>query len=96
MLMHYEFECCGARLNCQGAIDNAGGIATILRAVGGVNLVVHFVRLDEENIFLDATHADVRFVAFLGGADPGGGVPVHGSDVEIATLANNPDGHRLS
>ncbi len=45
-------------------------VSVVLRAVGGVDLVVHVVRFDEENVLVDAAGFDVGFVARLGAAEP--------------------------
>jgi hypothetical protein len=42
----------------------------VLRAVGGVDLVIHVVRFGEENVLVDAAGFDVGFVARLGAAEP--------------------------
>ena len=55
----------------------------------GVRVAV--VRLDEENVLPDAAGLDPCFVAILGAPEPGAGAPVHGSDVEVAAEADDPD-----
>src|SRR5437870_2795777 len=46
-------------------LDDAGGGAVVLGAVGGVDLVVQVVRLDEENVIVDPAGVDAAFVTIL-------------------------------
>jgi hypothetical protein len=55
-------------LRC-GAADDALGVSVVPRAVGGVDLVVHVARLDEEDILVDTAGLDVGFVTHLGAAE---------------------------
>jgi hypothetical protein len=87
----HELERRGSRLGADDGVDDAGGVAAVLGAVGGVDLVVHVVRLDEENVFLDAAGPDPTFVAHLSGTEPGGRAPVDGPDVEVVAEADDPD-----
>jgi hypothetical protein len=68
----------------------------ILGAIGSVDLVPDVVRLDEENLLLDAAGVDACFVASPGAAEPGGRASVDGSDVEVVAVADDPDRHRVS
>ncbi len=68
----------------------------VLRAVGGVDLVVDVVRLDEENVLFHAADVNVCFAAVLGAAEPGGRAPVNGPDAEAVAVADDPDRHRLA
>ena len=63
---------------------------------GGVDLVVHVVRLDEENILVDAAGTNAALVTHLDAAEPGGRASVDGADVEVVAVANDPDRHGLS
>jgi len=40
-------------------VDDAGGVAAVLGAVGGIDLIVDLVGFDEENILVDAAGLDV-------------------------------------
>src|SRR5919199_5004871 len=70
--------------------------ATVLGAVGGVDLVVDAgVRFFHEgDVLLDAPGRDPPFVAPLGAAEPGAAAPAPGADVEIVADADDPDRHR--
>jgi hypothetical protein len=80
----------------QHAFDDAGSAPAVLRAVRGVDLVIDVVRLDEENVFVDATGVNVRFVTILGAAEPGGGASVDGSDEEVVAVADDSDNDGVS
>jgi hypothetical protein len=58
------------RLGARDGVDDACGEPSVLRAVGGVDLVVDLVRLDELDVLLDAAGLDACFVARPGSADP--------------------------
>ena len=64
--MRHELERRGARLRADDAADDAFGVSVVLRAVRGVQVVVDFVRLDEENVFVDTAGLNVGFVPLLG------------------------------
>jgi hypothetical protein len=72
------------------------GVAVVLRAVRGVDLVVHVVPLDEEDVLVDAAGLDAAFVTHLNTAEPRGRASVDGADVQVVAVANDPDRHRLS
>ena len=77
--------------------DGACGGAAKLSAILGVDLVVDVrVGLLEGDVFQKAPSQDAAFVAHLKAAEPGGGGPVDGSDVEIVGEADDLKDHRLS
>ena len=77
--------------------DDACGVAAVLCAVGGVDLVIDIaVGVHEGDVFVNATSLDVAFVARLSATEPGGGAPVDGSDVEVVAVADDPNRHRIS
>jgi len=92
----HELERRASRLRARDGVDVAGSVSIVLRAVGGVDLVVHVVRLDEENVFVDAAGVNVCFVVALGAAESRCGAPVDGSDVEVVAMADDPDRHRVA
>jgi hypothetical protein len=49
-------------LGADDAADDALGVAAVLRAVRGIELVVDLVGLDEKNVLVDAPGLDVGFV----------------------------------
>jgi hypothetical protein len=49
-LTRYELKRRGSRFWTDDAADDALGVSVVLRAVGGIDLVVHAVRLDEEHV----------------------------------------------
>jgi hypothetical protein len=79
-------------LGADDGVDDASRVAAVLGAVGGVDLLVQVVGLDQAHIFVDAAGLDVGFVADLGAAEPGGGAAVDGSDIEVVAVADDPDG----
>jgi MFS family permease len=95
-LARHELECRGSRFLARDVVDDAGGVAAVLRAVFGVDFVVDVVRLDEKNVFVDAAGANVSFVSHLCAAEPGRPASVDGADVEVVAVADDPDGHRAS
>jgi len=70
-------------LGADDAGNDALGVSVVLVAVGGVDLVIHVVRLDEVDVFLDVAGADVGFVSRLCAAEPRGGASVDGAAVPI-------------
>ena len=58
----------------------------VLRAVGGVDLVVDVAGFDEADVFADAAGVDGTVVAILGAAEPGGSAPVRRSDGEVVAV----------
>src|SRR5688500_4477580 len=94
----YEFDCSRSCFRAHNRIDNACGVATVLCAVGGVDLFIDLgvSLLQECDIFFDAASADVALVAHLGATEPGGGAPMNRSDIEIIANADDPDRHRVS
>ena len=58
-LARYELKRRGLRLRADDAADDAFGVAAVLRAVRGVNLVLYVVRLDEKNVLVDTAGSDV-------------------------------------
>src|SRR5512132_1240470 len=86
----------GARLWADDGVDDGGGVAAVLGAVGGVDLLVQVVDLDQVHVFVDAAGLDVGFVACLGATEPGGGAAVDGSDIEVVAVAHDPDGPRVA
>src|SRR5437763_8435296 len=95
-LSRHELDRRGSRLRTDDASDDACGVAAVLGAVGGVDLVIEIGGgVYEDDVFLDAAGADVTFVPVLGAAEPGGGAPVNGSDVEVVAEAHDPDCHRI-
>src|SRR5207245_9883896 len=89
VLARHELECRGARLQARDVVDDAGGVAAVLRAVFGVHFVVDVVRLDEKDVFAEAARLDAAFMAHLGATEPGGFASVHGSHVGILALAGD-------
>jgi hypothetical protein len=59
LLARQEHERRGSRFRSEGAADDALGVVLVLRAVRGVDLVVHVVRLYEANVFVQAAGANV-------------------------------------
>lgn len=78
--------------------DDASGVAAVLSAVHGVDLVVDVGvgLLHKGDVFLDAAGPDPPFVAHLSATEPGAGAPVNGSHVEVVAVADDPNRHRLS
>jgi hypothetical protein len=64
--------------------------------VGGIDLVVHVIGLDQDNVLVDAAGPDVSLVSELGATEPGGRAATDGSDIEIVADANDPDGPRVA
>jgi hypothetical protein len=64
----------------------------VLRAVGSVDLVVHVVRLDEENVFVDAAGADTGLVRRLGGAKPAAAGPAPTMTIDACISSRRLDG----
>ena len=71
LLTRQELERRGSRFRARDGVGVAGGVAALLRAVLGVDLVVDVVGLDEEDVFVDAAGPDVAFVMHLYAAEPG-------------------------
>src|SRR6266581_380204 len=94
-LTRHELESGGSRVRTDNAADDAFRVSVVLRTVGGVDLAVHVVRFDEENVLAEAAGFDVSFVAHLGVAEPWGRASVDGADVEVVVLANDPDRHQV-
>src|SRR5215218_1042010 len=88
----HEPEGRGSRLWADDGVDDAGGVAAVLGAVGGVDLLVQVIDLDQAHVFVDAAGLDVAFVADLGATEPGGGAAVDGPDIEVVAVADDPDG----
>ena len=63
---------------------DARGVAAVLCAVGGIDLVVNIGGglLHESDGFVDPTSPDVTFVAHLNAAEPGAAAPIYRPDVE--------------
>lgn len=78
--------------------DDASGVAAVLSAVHGVDLVVDVGvgLLHKGDVFLDAAGPDPAFMAHLSAPEPGGGAPVNGADVEVVAEADDPDRHPLA
>jgi hypothetical protein len=79
-------------LRADDGVDDVCGVAAVLGAVGGVDLVVKVVGLDQAHVLVDAAGLDVAFVAHLAATEPGGRAAVDGSDVEVVAVAYDPDG----
>jgi hypothetical protein len=60
--------------------------------VGGFDLVVRCVCLDERHVLLDAAGADTGLVAVLGAAEPGRPASVHGTHVDVVAVADDRAG----
>src|SRR5829696_6383318 len=71
----HELEGGRARGGSGDGVDDGGGVAAVLGAVGGVEGVGdrRVVGLDDPHVPLDAGGADAAFAAILGAAEPGGG-----------------------
>lgn len=77
--------------------DNARGVAAVLCAVGGIDLVIDIrVGLHESDIFVDAAGLDATFMPRLSAAEPGSGAPIHGADVKVVTMTDDLYRHRVS
>ena len=92
----HEIERRLSRLWREVAVDDVRGVAAVLRAVGGIDRVVQVICLDQVHIFVDASGINMRFVAVLGAAEPGGSAPIHGVNVEVVALADDLDRHRFA
>ena len=92
-LTRRQLERRGSRLWGESGIDNTCRVAAVLRTVGGVDLVVQVVRLDEENVLVNATSLNMRLMAVQSVAEPGGRAPIDGPNIEAVTNADNPDRH---
>src|SRR5262249_39554907 len=90
----HELERRGPCPGGQDAADDAHGIAAVLGAVRGVDLVVGVVvGVHERDVLVDAASPYAALVASAGAAEPGRGGPVHGPDVEVVAVADDPDRH---
>jgi hypothetical protein len=86
-----------ARRGAVDAVDDGCGVAAVLDAVGGVNLVVDLVAdLHEGDVLLDTASRDMALVGLLHSAEPGGRAPVHRAHIEIVAVADDPDDHWLA
>ena len=93
----HQFDRRGARPRAHNRVDDACRVAAVLRAVGGIDLVVErWVGLHISNVFAHAASLDATFVAHLGAAEPGGGAPVNRPDVEVVAEADDPNRHRFA
>src|SRR3989442_2385535 len=86
----HELERCGTRLRADDVVDDAGGVAVVLGAVRGVDLVVLLHGLDEENVLVDAAGPDVAFLTLTGATEPGGRSYVAGSVVTVGVVVDVP------
>jgi hypothetical protein len=69
-----EGEGRGLGLVAVDSVDDACGVATVLAAVGSVELIVEVAAdIDEADVFVDAAGPDVPLVAGLGAPVPGSG-----------------------
>src|SRR5438093_91617 len=91
--VRHQLERRRSRFWTDDAVDYVGRVPAILHAVRGVDLVVHVVRFDEENVLFDAASLDMCVMAVLGGSEPGGRASVDGSDVQVVGEADDPNGH---
>jgi hypothetical protein len=83
-------------LRGQHAAGNARGVASILCAVRVIDSIIEVtLRIDEGDVSRDAAGRAATFVTQLCAPEPGGGSPVHGSDKEAVTQADDPDRGRL-
>ncbi len=78
-------------------VDDACGVAAVLCAVGGVDLVIDvWGGVYEGDVFVDAARLNLTFMPHLDASKPGGGAPVNGSDVEVVAVADDSNRHRFS
>jgi 6-phosphogluconate dehydrogenase len=54
------------------------------------------IRLDQDNVLVDAAGPHVTFVSELGATEPGGRAAADGPDIEVVADANDPDGPRVA
>src|SRR3954464_202387 len=92
LLFGNEFEGCRA---CQQAGDAGDGsaVAAVLGSVGRVEFVVDGVvgiDVDESDVLVKPTDADVAFVAGAGAAEPRGVGPVDRAGVDLVAEAHHP------
>ena|SRR5438128_2225103 len=90
----HECDRRGSRLNTHHRLHVGFFVATVLRSVRGIDLVIKVwvgAGVPEAHVFLDAASPNSPFVADLGATEPGGGGAIRGSNVEIITDANDPD-----
>src|SRR2546430_5109251 len=87
----HKFDYRGSCLRAHDASDDACGVAAVLCAGRGVDLVVEVgVGVHEGDVFVDAASPDVAFLAHLSATEPSGGAPVNGSDVAVVAAAADP------
>jgi len=85
-----------SRLRGQHAAGDARGAGSILCAVRVIDSIIEVaLRIDEGDVARDAAGRDATFVVHLCAPEPGGDSPVHGSDQEAVTQADDPDRGRF-
>src|SRR5689334_11003792 len=83
----HEFERRRSRLSAHHGADVGCGVAAVLGAVRGIDLVADVVvclhNIREGDVFLDAAGPDATLVAYLRAAVPCGSAPTPGSHVQV-------------
>src|SRR5579872_5695291 len=94
-LARYELDRRGSRVGTRDVIEDACGVAVVLRTVRRVDLVVDIVGSDlhKGNVFIEATSLNAPFVPYLNATKPRRGSSVNGSDVEVVTVTDDPNRH---
>src|SRR5207253_224312 len=86
-----------ARPGGEGGSDDASAVAAVLGAVRRVERIVEVViALLKRDVLLETAGRDAAFVANLRPPEPSRAGPVDGADVEVVTVADDPDRDRPS
>jgi hypothetical protein len=83
-------------LRGQDGAGDARAVASILCAVRVIDSIFEVaLRIDEGDVSRDTAGRAATFVAHRCAPEPGGGSPIHGSDEEVVTQADDPDRGRF-
>src|SRR6266542_3869669 len=92
----YDLERRRSRLTAHHRLDVGGCDGRVPGAVCSVDLIVDApVGIDEPDVLVDADGVNLAIVVRLRTAEPGRALPSPGSNVQVVTIADDPDRYRL-